>query len=107
MMRNYYQLTLYLIAAIALAGLVWFLHVSAFGSEAAKGAVVFVALPLAILFGLWLGSNFARYIGALWFLVSVGAVIWPIATTGKITFSFGAAWVVLLGALSLSACWLL
>jgi hypothetical protein len=107
MIKSYYRLALYLTTAIALTWLVLFLYLLSFSFEAANRAVIFVALPLAVLCGLWLGSNLARYVGAVWFLVSVGAVMWPLVMGDKIVFWPGVVWGVVLGALSLSAFWLL
>jgi hypothetical protein len=64
--------------------------------------------PIVILFGLWIGSNFARYAGAIWLLVVFVGMAWFLFShDGQVVFWPAAAWVALVGALSVAASWLL
>jgi hypothetical protein len=104
---GYYRLGLYLTSAIALSEFVLFLYLVSFSFEAANRATIRVIAALAIVFGLWVLSNVARYVGAIWFLISVGSVIWPLVASDKIVFGAGLIWALVVGALSLTASWLL
>lgn len=107
-MNRHYRLALYLSASITVAELLLFFYVFTFGGyEAASRAVVRVAVPLVILFGLWVTSGAARYIGAVWFLIVAASTIWPLFMGGPIVLWYPVAWGVIVGALSLVAVWLL
>jgi hypothetical protein len=65
-----------------------------------------VLLTTAVLIGLWLQSHAARYLGAIWLLLSVGVLIWMLFAV-KVAFNFAAVLVFLSGALSLIASYIL
>jgi hypothetical protein len=104
---GYYWLALYLTAAIALAEFVVLTLVSANWADVRTFAYRAVA-ALAIAFGLWVHSNVARYLGALWFLISAWMMIWALASRDNIVFSFALVCILVLIGLSVTtACILL
>lgn len=103
---SYYKAAVHLVIAIALTKIIGFLYVlyRGFGTEGWAMAVA----PIVILFGLWIGSNFARYAGAIWLLVVFAGMAWFLFSyDGQVVFWPAAAWVALVGALSVAASWLL
>lgn len=73
-----------------------------FPSDANRvGIYVFVAAAVSI--GLWLQSKIARSVGAVFYLISAGAVAWPLAFDRNIAMSIGTVWAVTMGVLSLVA----
>jgi hypothetical protein len=59
------------------------------------------------LFGLWVQSDIARYLGAVWLLISVGTIVWSLFTAGKVILGLPTILVFLSGALSLIASYML
>jgi hypothetical protein len=104
---GYYWFALYLTAAIALAEFMVLVVVSANLADVRTFAYRAVA-ALAIAFGLWVHSNAARYLGALWFLISAWMMIWALVSRDNIVFSFALLCILVLVALSVTtACILL
>jgi hypothetical protein len=66
-----------------------------------------ILLTTAVLTGLWVQSHAARYLGAMWLLVSVGVPTWMLFAAHKVAFNFAAVLVFLSGALSLIASYIL
>jgi len=90
-----YRSTLVLIAVLTIVNFVF----SAFIDR--QGFFLFyVAVGLAVGFGVWLQSKFFRYAGAIWVALLVGAVLWPILSLQKIVWNYGLIWFFLLGILS-------
>jgi hypothetical protein len=69
--------------------------------------IIYVVAALATAFGIWLQSNFIRYVGAGWFLISVGAIAWPLLFGGKVVWSPVVLMFMAIGILSLAAAYLL
>jgi hypothetical protein len=99
-----YKFTLYLIGGLALSEvfLGWYLVSQDYG----RVSHIRVLLTTAVLIGLWLQSHAARYLGAIWLLLSVGVLIWMLFAV-KVAFNFAAVLVFLSGALSLIASYIL
>ncbi len=98
---NTYKSALALVAAIAVieAVLAWYFTPSNFGWA--------LATP-AVLFGLWVQSSAARYLGAAWFLLLTGFIVWPfIAAPDKTTFSLALIPLFIWGALCLIVSYIL
>ena len=95
-----YNSALAFVAAIAVieAVLAWYFT---------PGNFSLVGVTLVILFGLWVQSKVARYFGAVWFLVLVGLIVWPLFTTGNVIFSPALIPLVFWGALCLIVSYIL
>jgi hypothetical protein len=102
---GYYRSALVLASAIALIEVLFWYVLSGYVTSAALNHRVFVSF--AIVFGLWVHSNPARYLGAIWFLATAGFVVWGFGRTGTITFSFGQICTFVSAALGLTAAWIL
>jgi hypothetical protein len=79
---NHYRTALYLSAVVALTncivcGLSVFLQ-----PQTIRGAIGLSVLSLAIPAGLWLGSNFVRFAGAVFLLLWGGFLLWPWISSG-------------------------
>ena len=100
-----YKFALYLVAGLALSEvfLGWYLVSQDYG----RVSYIRILLTTAVLIGLWLQSHAARYLGAMWLLVSVGVLIWMLFAAHKVAFNFAAVLVFLSGALSLIASYIL
>src|SRR4030088_848203 len=61
-----YRAALCLISAIALIEFTIFLYLASSGYDASTRIVRFV-VPSALVFGIWVQSKIARYVGAAWF----------------------------------------
>jgi len=96
---------LYLVAGLALSEvfLGWYLVSQDYG----RVSYIRILLTTAVLTGLWVQSHAARYLGAMWLLVSVGVLIWMLFAAHKVAFNFAAVLVFLSGALSLIASYVL
>jgi hypothetical protein len=104
---SYYKATVYLIAAIALTKFIGILYVLYRDFATAEQLAPLATAHLVILFGLWIGSHFVRYAGAIWLLVVAGGMTWPLFDDRQIVFWPAVAWVAVLVVLSVAACWLL
>jgi len=100
-----YMFALYLVAGLALSEvfLGWYLVSQDYG----RVSYIRILLTTAVLTGLWVQSHAARYLGAMWLLVSVGVLIWMLFAAHKVAFNFAAVLVFLSGALSLIASYIL
>ena len=100
-----YMFALYLVAGLALSEvfLGWYLVSQDYG----RVSYIRILLTTAVLTGLWVQSHAARYLGAMWLLVSVGVLIWMLFAAHKVAFNFAAVLVFLSGALSLIASYVL
>jgi hypothetical protein len=100
-----YMFALYLVAGLALLEvfLGWYLVSQDYG----RVSYIRILLTTAVLIGLWVQSHAARYLGAMWLLVSVGVLIWMLFAAHKVAFNFAAVLVFLSGALSLIASYIL
>jgi hypothetical protein len=100
-----YMFALYLVAGLALSEvfLGWYLVSQDYG----RVSYIRILLTTAVLTGLWVQSHAARYLGAMWLLVSVGVLIWMLFAAHKVAFNFAAVLVFLSGALSLTASYIL
>jgi hypothetical protein len=78
------------------------LYVASYNIEAAKTASIRVVVPLAILFGLWLQSNLARYLGAIWFVGAMASAVWPLVSNDKLVWGFAPVWALALSVLCLA-----
>jgi hypothetical protein len=96
---NYYKSARYSTAVIALIELIAVLYLVSLGVERVPYARALMAF--LILFGLWIQSNNTRILGAIWFLIMVGSVIWPLFTLDKVNFNFVAILFLVSSALSL------
>jgi hypothetical protein len=103
---GYYRSALYLASAIVVAEL-------AFVYSATRTFFILgvfadrVLIALAIVLGLWLHSNAVRYLGALWFVVTVGAIVWPLFANEKVVFSVAVVCMLVLAVLCLMAAYIL
>jgi hypothetical protein len=76
---SHYTMALWIALLVTLTELVIFLYVAFINFERAlQASAIRVLIPLALLLGIWLQSNIARYLGAIWLLISAGFVIWPL-----------------------------
>ena len=100
-----YKFALYLVAGLALSEvfLGWYLVSQDYG----RVSYIRILLTTAVLIGLWLQSHAARYLGAMWLLVSVGVLIWMLFAAHKVAFNFAAVLVFLSNVLSLIAAYIL
>jgi hypothetical protein len=98
---GYYWFALSLTGAIALAEFMVLTLVSSNWQDVRTFAHRIVAV-LAIAFGLWVHSYVARYLGALWFLMSTGTIIWALVSQ-PLVFSFALVCILVLIGLNLSA----
>jgi hypothetical protein len=83
---NYYKSALYSTAAIAMIELIANLYLVSYSVERVPYTRALMAF--LILFGLWVQSNNTRILGAIWFLIMVGSVIWPLFTLDKVNLNF-------------------
>ena len=90
-----YKFALYLVAGLALSEvfLGWYLVFQDYG----RISYIRILLTTAVLIGLWVQSHAARYLGAMWFLVSLGVLIWMLFAAHKVAFNFAAVLVFCLG----------
>ena len=102
---NFYKSALYLVAVIALIEFILFVDLASHNLKSAT--FLRVAITLLLLFGLWVQSDVARYLGAVWLLISVGTIIWPLLTVNKVIFSFATILVFVSGALNLLVSYIL
>jgi len=102
---NFYKSALYLVAVIALIEFILFVDLASHNLKSAT--FLRVAITLLLLFGLWVQSDVARYLGAVWLLISVGTIIWPLLTVNKVIFSFPTILVFVSGALNLLVSYIL
>lgn len=106
--RGAYWQALYLTSAISLIHAAFFAYLLVFNVAAVERKMLFyLAVALAVLFGIWIGSNLARYVGAIFFLISFGGVILGLFLTDRFPSGPGLVWLIVMGALSLAAAWLL
>jgi hypothetical protein len=100
-----YKFALYLVAGLTLSEvfLGWYLVFQDYG----RISYIRILLTTAVLIGLWVQSHAARYLGAMWLLVSLGVLIWMLFAAHKVAFNFAAVLVFLSGALSLIASYIL
>jgi hypothetical protein len=103
---GYYRSALYVASAIVVAELAFVFSAtrtfSILGVFADR-----VLIALVIVLGLWLHSNAVRYLGALWFVVTVGAVVWPLFANEKVVFSVAVVCMLVLAVLCLMAAYIL
>jgi hypothetical protein len=66
-----------------------------------------VAIVFAILVGLWLHSNYARFLGAAWLVFSSAAVAWPLITPRAFVWNPFLIWMVSYLALGLMSSYFL
>lgn len=71
--------------------------------------IIFWGLLLIVPFGLWVGSNFVRYVGSLVLVIIAGSVLWPLLTSpGLVLQGFPlSALFVALAVINLIVLWLL
>jgi hypothetical protein len=77
-----YKSALFLVAIVALIEAIFSFYFT-------PGNLSLVGVTLVFLFGLWVQNKAARYLGAVWFLVLAGLMVWPLFTTGTVIFSPG------------------
>jgi hypothetical protein len=99
---SYYNSALWITSLLTLTELVLFSYVASINFERAVQAVAIrVFIPPAILFGIWLQSNIARYLGAIWLLISAGSVIWSLFSIEPVASIWWVIWAFAVVALSL------
>jgi hypothetical protein len=54
------------------------LYVTFIRHDSGSGAAQLLGLSVAVLFGIWVQSSLARYIGALWFFALAASFGWPL-----------------------------
>jgi heme A synthase len=81
-----YMFALYLVAGLALSEVLlgWYLVSQDYG----RVSYIRILLTTSVLIGLWVQSHAARYLGAMWLLVSVGVLIWMLFAAHKVAFNF-------------------
>jgi hypothetical protein len=62
-----------------------------------SATVFFWGMALVVPFGLWLGSNFARYVGAVFMLLVAASLLWPLASSHPGRLPLAALFVFLAG----------
>src|SRR5215475_430866 len=100
-----YYLALFLIAGLVLLEffLGWYLVFQEYG----RFSFVRILLTMAVLIGLLVQSHAARYLGAIWLLMSVSVLIWFLFAAQNIALNFAAFLVFLVAALSVIASYVL
>jgi hypothetical protein len=99
---NTYYLALFLVSGLALLEVFWGVSYD-FG----RFSYIRILLTIAVLIGLWVQSHAARYIGAIWLLLSVGVLIWMLFAAHKVAFNLAAFLVFLSVGLSVIASYIL
>src|SRR6266481_683822 len=78
-----YRTALCLISAIALIEFSIFLYSTSSGYDASDRIIRFV-VPSALVFGIWVQSKIARYVGAAWFAISAVFLFWNLITARRL-----------------------
>ena len=102
---NFYKSALCLIAAISIVEFILYLSLASHNFKSAT--FLRVALTILLLFGLWVQSTVARYLGAVLLLILAGTIVWSFFAVDKVIFSLSTILVFFSGALSLVACYVL
>jgi GYF domain 2 len=101
---SYYKTALYLTSAIALIEVNLFFYLAPHNLKVSFGRV---AIAPVVLFGLWIQSNVARYLGAIFFLILVASVILLLFTLDKVSLNIVTILVLVSGVLSLFVIYIL
>jgi dolichyl-phosphate-mannose--protein O-mannosyl transferase len=82
MSRYHYRAALYLSTLVALTTLAIWSFIAFRNPPIATRSIQVVATSVIIPFGVWIGSNFVRYVGAALLVFWAGALIWPLISSG-------------------------
>lgn len=80
--RYYYRAALYLAILVALTTLATWGFIAYRNPTVITRSIQVIAASLILPFGLWVGSNFIRYVGAALLVLWAGALIWPLISAG-------------------------
>jgi hypothetical protein len=80
--RSYFRAALYLSILIALTTLATWGIIACRNPTVVSRSVQVIAASLVLPFGLWVGSNFIRYVGAALLVLWAGGLLWPIVSAG-------------------------
>ncbi|WP_407181075.1 hypothetical protein [Bradyrhizobium sp. STM 3562] len=105
--RKYYGPTLLLVLAICLMDLSLSLYVTTVQPGNAGGSIERIGIGIAVLFGIWVQSTLARYIGGVWFLALGAALGWPVLINFGKGSLLGTGFVILACLLCLTCSWIL
>lgn len=82
MSRYYYRAGLYLAILIALTTLATWGFIACQNPTVVTRSIQVIAAALILPFGLWVGSNFIRYVGSALLVLWGVALIWPLISAG-------------------------
>jgi dolichyl-phosphate-mannose--protein O-mannosyl transferase len=80
--HSYYRAALYLAILVSLTTLATWGFIAYRDPTVVTRSIQVVAASLILPFGLWIGSNFVRYVGAALLVLWAGALIWPLISAG-------------------------
>jgi hypothetical protein len=102
---NTYYFAMSLVAGLILfeVFLGWYLVSQDYG----RVSYIRILLTIAVLIGLWAQSHAARYLGAIWLLLSVTVLIWMLFAAHKVALNFAALLAFVCGGLSFVASYIL
>jgi len=86
---SHYRLALYLTSAVALLEALLVASISSFDVALARSASVRPFVAVVIVFGLWVQSKIARYLGVAWYVLMIVSVVWalPSARVWSVTLA--------------------
>lgn len=82
MNRYYHRTAIYLSILVALTNFATWGFITYRNPPVVAQSIQIIVASLIIPFGLWVGSNFIRYIGATLLVLWAGALIWPLISAG-------------------------
>jgi hypothetical protein len=82
MRRYHFRAALYLSIIVALTTFAIWGYFAFRNPQAATRFTQVIAISVIIPFGIWIGSNFVRYVGGALLVLWAGALIWPLISSG-------------------------
>ena len=76
-----YQTVLYLLLTVAVLQAIWGSIIVVQQSNLTTPAITISVVAFLILFGVWVQSVIVSFVGLMWMLVWVGALIWPVVSS--------------------------
>ena len=99
-----YRAALVLVSAVGLIEVITFLYVKPYNLESSNSLLIRSAIDFAVVFGIWVQSAVARYLGALWLLFVAASTFWPLAANSHLAASIPLFLFLIEGTISLVAC---
>jgi hypothetical protein len=104
---SHYKLSIYLMSAMALSDCIVLAFYIFSGVGLVNAFVYRTIFSCAILCGILIKSNIARYVGAIFYTVSTGYVILGMFSGTNVVWGVGAVWALVVTGLSLPICYVL